>query len=79
MNKDSEKEGKNINDIKDEDKMIKKLEEHRDLVDLAVAVGKKECIHVERTKNNNPKGDFWTNNLPKLVAALDNILPGKKI
>lgn len=42
----------------DEDKMIKKLEEHRDTIKLIVEIGKLNDIDVIPTEGNDSRGDF---------------------
>ncbi len=64
----------------DEDKMIRKLTEHRNVIDLVEKLGKLNNIDVQRTVNNDPNGDF---KYPKeqedaLIAELDKLFPGKR-
>ena len=44
--------------IKDENRMIEKLEEHRDLVDLVERIGIQNGVDARRTVKNNPNGDI---------------------
>ena len=60
----------------DEDKMIKKLQEHRDATKLVVEIAKLNDIKVIPTVDNDPRGDF---KYPKdrkhdLVKALDKYI-----
>ena len=67
--------------VKDEDKKIQKLIEHRDIVDFAVEAGEVNNINVERTEGDDPRGDFRfpTNQTQKLIEVLDKYLPGKRV
>lgn len=67
--------------MKDEDKKIQKLVEHRDIVDLAVEVGEVNNINVERTEGDDPRGDFRfpSNQTQELIDAFDKYLPGKRV
>ena len=56
--------------------MIKKLEEHRDMKNLVIEIGKLHDIEVTPTTNNDSKGDF---SYPKekqqaLIDALDKYI-----
>ncbi|MDH1576537.1 hypothetical protein [Pseudomonas sp. GD03746] len=57
----------------DEDKMIKKLEEHRDAIKLVVEIGQLHGISVTPSVNNDPRGDFIypADKKSELIAALD--------
>jgi len=57
----------------DEDKMIKKLEEHRDTIKCVVEIAELNDIEVTPTKGNESKGDFSYNKKDKknLIKALD--------
>ncbi|TOL18135.1 hypothetical protein CGI04_13725 [Vibrio parahaemolyticus] len=62
--------------MEDEDKMIKKLVEHRDAKLFIIEVGKLHDIDVTSTVDGDPKGDF---KYPKekeeqLIAAIDKYL-----
>lgn len=63
----------NIKKTTDEDKMIKKLEEHRDTIKMVEEIGKLHDIDIQATANNDSSGDFT---YPKdkeddLIKALD--------
>ncbi|EJI1281177.1 hypothetical protein ACT21L_004500 [Vibrio vulnificus] len=60
----------------DEDKMIKKLEEHRDAIKLVVEIGKLHDIEVTPTVNDDPRGDFKypVEKREQLINALDKYL-----
>ena len=57
----------------DEDKMIKKLEEHRDLKLLIIEIAEANGITVTATENNDSSGDFVYNadEQDLLIQALD--------
>lgn len=57
----------------DEDKMIRKLEEHRDTIKLVVEIAKLHDIEVVPTVDNDARGDFeyHRDKKPKLIDALD--------
>lgn len=65
----------------DEDKMIKKLEEHRDAISLIIEIGELYDIPVERTFSNNSNGDFTFNIRDKnnLIEVIDKYLNKNKI
>ena len=60
----------------DEDKMIKKLEEHRDATKLVVEIAKLHGITVTPSINNDPRGDFEYPQDKKddLINALDKYI-----
>lgn len=60
----------------DEDKMIKKLEEHRDATKLVVEIARLHDILVIPTVNDDPRGDFEYpyDKKDKLISALDMYL-----
>lgn len=60
----------------DEDKMIKKLEEHRDTISLIVEIAELHDIEVTRTVNNDANGDFKykKSDEEKLINAIDEHL-----
>lgn len=60
----------------DEDKMIKKLEEHRDTKKLVVEIGMLNDIDVVETEGNDPKGDFFypLDKEDELIKAIDEYL-----
>jgi hypothetical protein len=64
----------------DEDKMIKKLEEHRDVTKLIVEIGELYGINVTPTVNNNPNGDFQykKDDEQELKNAIDKYLGNYK-
>lgn len=64
----------------DEDKMIKKLEEHRDAKNLIIEIGEINGIKVEPTEKNDPKGDFkyLKKDEQKLINAIDVYLGHRK-
>ncbi len=45
--------------ITDEDKMIQKLTEHKNLIGWMITLFQKENIQSERTYKNDPKGDIY--------------------
>ena len=64
------------NNQRDEDKMIKKLEEHRDTIKMVEEIGKLNGIDIEPTTGNDSNGDFI---YPKdkeedLIKALDKYI-----
>jgi len=64
------------NNQRDEDKMIKKLEEHRDTIKMVEEIGKLNGIDIEPTTCNDSNGDFI---YPKdkeenLIKALDKYI-----
>lgn len=66
--------------MEDEDKQIKKLEEHRDAKKLIVEIGKLHGIEVIATEGNDSNGDF-TYPLEKeddLITAIDKYLGHRK-
>lgn len=67
--------------ITDEEKMINKLEEHKRLVDLVQAAGRKCGVSVERTEGNDPRGDFRypAGDQEKLVKELDRFFKDNKV
>ncbi|MBW9398343.1 hypothetical protein FHC51_00550 [Leclercia sp. EC_58] len=60
----------------DEDKMIKKLEEHRDATKLVVEIARLHDIIVIPSVNNDPRGDFEypSNKKEELIKALDKYI-----
>lgn len=66
----------NKNKISDEDKMIKKLKEHRDTKNMVIEIGRANGIIVTSTDNNDPKGDFYydSEDHDRLVECLDEYL-----
>lgn len=60
----------------DEDKAIKKLEEHRDIKLMVKEIGEKYGIDIQSTEGNSHLGDFSypKEDEPKLIAILDRIL-----
>lgn len=60
----------------DEDKMIKKLEEHRDTIKLVEEIGKLHDINVKATQGNNSNGDFIypKDKEEELIEALDKYI-----
>lgn len=60
----------------DEDKMIKKLEEHRDAIKFVVEVGKLNDIYIKPTEGNDSKGDFEypLDREKDLIEAIDEYL-----
>ena len=64
----------------DEDKMIKKLEEHRDLKLLIMEIAEANGITVTATENNDSSGDFVynTDEQDMLIQALDKYIGDKK-
>ena len=64
----------------DEDKMIKKLEEHRDLKLLIIEIAEANGITVTATENNDSSGDFLynTDEQDMLIQALDKYIGDKK-
>ena len=65
-----------LNQKTDEDKMIKKLEEHRDTIKMVVEIGKLNGIQVKPTINNNSNGDFIypKDKEEELLKALDKYI-----
>lgn len=66
----------NTNIPDDEDKMIEKLEQHRDTKRMVIEIGKLNGITVEPTVNNNGNGDFVYDEKDheKLIEAIDEFL-----
>lgn len=64
----------------DEDKMIKKLEEHRDAIKLVVEIGELKGINVMPTEGNDSKGDFKypIERETELIEAIDEYLGHRK-
>ena len=60
----------------DEDKAIKKLEEHRDMKLMVKEIGEKYGIDIQSTEGNSHLGDFSypKEDEQKLIAILDRIL-----
>lgn len=60
----------------DEDKMIQKLEQHRDIIRLVEEIGALNGIEVIPTEGNNPKGDFIypLEKQNELIGAIDEYL-----
>ena len=71
----------NKDEMRDEDKMIQKLEEHRDLTILAEKIGELEGIKVTPTKGNSSNGDFKykEEDEEKLIEAFDKHLASHKV
>ena len=66
--------------MSDEDKMIKKLEEHRDAKKLVVEIGALNGIRVIETEGNDPNGDFYypLDKQEELINAIDEYLGHRK-
>lgn len=64
----------------DEDKMIKKLEEHRDAIKFIVEIGELKGINVKPTQGNDSKGDFIypLDKEKELIEAIDEYLEHRK-
>jgi len=64
----------------DEDKMIKKLVEHRDAIKFVVEVGELKGINVKPTEGNDSKGDFIypLDREKELIEAIDEYLGHRK-
>ncbi|MBS7527224.1 hypothetical protein KHM83_11080 [Fusibacter paucivorans] len=64
----------------DEDKMIKKLEEHRDGIKLIVEIGELNDVEVVPTTGNDSSGDFTypLEDEEKLINAIDKYLGHRK-
>ena len=60
----------------DEDIMIKKLTEHRNVIDVVVLIGEKEGVKINRTTGNDSNGDFSYSkeDHEKVVDAIDKYL-----
>ncbi|MBQ8976091.1 MAG: hypothetical protein IJ078_01555 [Succinivibrionaceae bacterium] len=60
----------------DEDKAIKKLEEHRNIKLMVKEIGEKYGIDIQSTEGNSHLGDFSypKEDEQKLIAILDRIL-----
>jgi hypothetical protein len=65
-----------VNLTTDEDKMIKKLEEHRDATKLVVEIARLHDITVTPSINNDPRGDFEypQDRKDELIKALDKYI-----
>lgn len=68
-------------DVRDEDKMIKTLNEHKDVGTFVINVAKLESLDVKHTYDNSSSGDFEfnVNDMKKLISALDKHLIENKI
>ena len=68
------------NKISDEDKMIKKLKEHRNAKNMVIEIGRANGIKVTATEGNDTKGDFYydSEDNDKLVKCLDQYLSDYK-
>ncbi|WP_047795023.1 hypothetical protein [Exiguobacterium sp. JLM-2] len=66
--------------MSDENKMIKKLEEHRDLKNLVIDIGKLNDICVKETEGNDEKGDFYypLDKEKQLINCIDEYLGHRK-
>lgn len=64
----------------DEDKMIEKLEAHRDICGLITSIGQLVDIDVQRTTGNDSNGDivYPKDDEKRLINKIDKILPGKR-
>jgi hypothetical protein len=64
------------NSLSDEDKMIKKWEEHRDAKNMVIEIGKLNNICVTPTTGNDENGDFFydEDQHDKLIKCLDEHL-----
>lgn len=62
--------------MSDEDKMIKKLQEHRDLKKMIVEIGKICGIPVTETEGNDSRGDFSypSEKKEELIKAIDEYI-----
>lgn len=62
--------------IDDEDKMIRKLEEHRDTKNMIIEIARLNNINVSPTTNNDSRGDFCYDEKDheKLVKCIDEYL-----
>lgn len=60
----------------DEDIMIKKLKEHRNVIDVVVLIGEKEGVNINRTTGNDSNGDFSYSEADhnKVVQAIDKYI-----
>lgn len=60
----------------DEDKMIKKLEEHRDTIKLVVEIARLNDIEITPSVNNDSRGDFEypLDKKEELIKALDKYI-----
>lgn len=67
--------------MRDEDKMIKKLKEHRNLVMLVEEIAELKGITVKATKGNDPNGDFIyeADKQKELIEILDVHLDDYKV
>ena len=66
----------NIKKTTDEDKMIKKLEEHRDTIKMVEEIGKLHDIDIQATANNDSSGDFTypKDKKDELIKVLDKYI-----
>lgn len=66
--------------MSDEDKMIKKLEEHRDTIELFIEIGKIHGIDVRATTGNDSRGDFMypLEKEAEYIKGIDEYLLHKK-
>lgn len=66
--------------MSDENRMINKLVEHRELKYLVRDIGKLNNINVEETVGNDTKGDFYypLDKEEKLLASIDEFLGHRK-
>lgn len=67
--------------VRDEDKMIKTLNEHKDVGTFVINTAKLENLDVEHTYGNSSSGDFEfkVNDKNKLISALDKHLIKNKV
>lgn len=65
----------------DEDKMIRHLRRHRDIISMVCEIGAAHGIPVERTYGNDSNGDFEFPSDCKedLIAALDLYIGANKV
>ena len=66
--------------MEDEDRMIKKLEEHRDFKLMVIEIGMHNNIDIRATEKNDPNGDFVYDKTQEkdLISALDEYIGDKK-
>ncbi|WP_336164625.1 hypothetical protein [Fusobacterium polymorphum] len=66
--------------MSDEDKMIKKLQEHRDLKKMIVEIGKICGIPVTETEGNDSRGDFSypSEKREEFIKAIDEYIGDHK-
>ncbi len=70
-----------MEELHDEDRQIKKLEEHRDLKKLFLEIGQLNGIEVKPTTNNDKDGDFVypSDQHETYIEGLDVYLAHKKV